>query len=120
MRDRYFFDAYALLRLFEDAPSARPYANVPIFTDQGCMYEFAREVLRRTSARVVRTALAELRTERLVATEDDLVEASKFLQRAPRISAQDALAYTLAQRNGLLFLTGDGAFRRLPGVEFLE
>lgn len=120
MKHRYFFDAFALLRLFEDHPTLRPYDAVPIFTDQGCLYEFAREVLRRTNASTARAALARLRAEHLVPTSDDLVEAAKFHQRTPRVSAQDALAYTLAQRNDLRFLTGDSAFRRLTGVEFVE
>lgn len=120
MRNRYFFDTYALLRVFEGKPTFAPFAEVPVFTDPGCLYEFARQVVARQGAAEARAALAGLRAERIVPDDEDLVEAAKFMQRTPRVSAQDALAYTLAQRNDLLFLTGDRAFRRLPGVEFVE
>lgn len=117
---RYFFDTYALLRLYRGEASYVPYAGIPIVTDSGCLYEFAREVFRRGNAREAQAALADIRAERISPTNDDLVEAAKLAQRLARISAQDALGYALARRAGLLFLTGDRAFRRLPAVEFVE
>lgn len=115
----HFFDTYALLRMYRGDASYERYAKIPIMTDSGSLYEFAREILRRGNAREARDALAGLRAERLVPTDDDLVEAAKLAQRSGRISAQDALGYAIARRERLLFLTGDRAFRHLPGVDLV-
>ncbi|MFA5861732.1 MAG: PIN domain-containing protein [Candidatus Thermoplasmatota archaeon] len=91
-----------------------------MITERGHLYEFARELLKRVPAREVRGALAAMAPNRLDPTDDDLIEAAKLKRVHPRMSAQDALGYMLARREGLLFLTGDTAFRKMTGVEFVK
>lgn len=116
----YFFDTHALIGITTARPGYEPYRAAPIVTDRGCLYEFARYVLKTRRARDVMPTLAALRAERIEPEDKDLLAAAKLLQRHPRASAQDALGYTLAQREGLKFLTGNTAFRKLRGVEYVE
>lgn len=117
---RYFFDAYALLRLQEGADAYARFATEPVVTERGHVYEFARELVKRGTARDAREALATLVATRLEPSDEDLVEAAKIHRRHSGLSPQDALGYALARREGLLFLTGDRAFRTMAGVEFVE
>jgi len=45
---------------------------------------------------------------------------SKWPRRRPRISYVDAVSYHLAHARKLQFLTGDPAFKGLPGVTFIR
>jgi tRNA(His) 5'-end guanylyltransferase len=44
----------------------------------------------------------------------------EWQKRGKRISYVDAIGYHLARSRRMLFLTGDPAFRRVPGVMFVE
>lgn len=116
----YFFDTYALLRHHFGKPTYAPFRDVPIVTERTQIYEFAREVLKQGGAKAVLPAIARLRPNRLDPTDVDLLEAAKLKTRHPRLSSADALGYVLARREGLKFLTGDTAFRKMPGVEWVE
>lgn len=119
MTTGYFFDAYALVRFRWGAPSYAPFAQEPVITERTHLYEFARFVLVAEGARAVVPAILSLRANRLDPTDHDLLAAAKLRLGHPRLSGADALGYVLAQREGLRFLTGDSAFRKLPGVEFV-
>lgn len=119
MSERYFFDTYALIRLARGEPSYDRFSTEPVHTDSGCLYEFVRWMMKTENAARARDALGELHADRLVATDDDLLHAAKLLRQHPRMSGQDALGYCIARRGNMTFLTGDGAFRRLPGVELV-
>lgn len=119
-RRRYFFDTHALIGIATARPGYEPYREAPIVTDRGCLYEFARYVLKTRRARDVLPALAALRTERVDPEDEDVLAAAKLMKEHERISAQDALGYVLAQRERLRFLTGDAAFRKMRGVEWVD
>src|SRR5438067_140892 len=120
MRPRYFFDASAIIRVYEDDPAFAPYVAEVVVTERGHVYEFARHTLKTRNAREARAALADLRAERIEPTDNDLVEAAKLAARDAALSAQDALGYVLARRERLTFLTTDRAFRGMPGVEIVD
>lgn len=119
MKPRYFFDASAIIRVYDDDPSFAPFVNEPMVTERGHVYEFARHTLKTRNASEARAALLDLRTDRVEPTDADLVEAAKLSAKSSRLSAQDALGYVLARRERLTFLTTDRAFRGLPGVEIV-
>lgn len=119
MSAKYFFDTYALVRLARGEPSYERFASEPVHTDVGCLYEFVRWLMKTENSSRAREALAGLHAERLATTDEDLLQAAKLLRQHPRMSAQDALGYCIARRADMTFLTGDGAFRRLPGVELV-
>lgn len=116
----FFFDTHALVGITTARPGYERFRNEPIVTDRGCLYEFARFILKSRRARDVVPVLAALRAERLDPTDEDLVAAAKLQRQRPRLSAQDALGYVLARRAGLRFLTGDRAFRGMVGVQLVE
>lgn len=119
MKQRYFFDASAMIRVLEEDPLFEAYKEEPVVTDIGHAYEFARYLLKRYGAARAREILHGLRMDRVEPTSDDLVEASKLAARHSAMSAQDALGYTLARRVKMTFLTTDRAFRGMPGVEIV-
>lgn len=120
MKEKYFFDAYALLRVRAGHPAFERFSTEPVITDRGHLYEFARVMLDRAPAREVRASLRALRANVVEPNDDDLVEAAKLKRGHARMSAQDALGYVLARREGLRFLTGDTAFQKMAGVEFVK
>ena len=116
----YFFDTYALLRHYWGADSYLPYRETPIVTERTHVFEFAREVLKARGSKAVLPAITALRANRLDPRDEDLLDAAKLKRKHARLSSADALGYVLAQRESLLFLTGDRQFRDMPGVEFVE
>lgn len=69
----------------------------------------------------VREVVRALQPNEADADLDDLLAAVAFRHQhtGKRISYVDALGYVLASKNGLLFLTGDKAFKGLDNVEFV-
>lgn len=120
MRPKFFFDASALIGLFEERPGFGPYRAEPILTERGHIYEFVRYLLKTRGARDVLPIVAAVRAIRVEPQDVDLLAAAKLKAQHSRMSAQDALGYRLARREGLKFLTTDTAFRKMPGVELVE
>lgn len=116
----YFFDAYALLRWHAGSASYARFEGEPIITERGHLYEFSRAVFKTQGAKAVMPALSGLRANEIHPQGADFVDAMKLKVRHPRLSNADALGYVLARREGLRFLTGDTAFKKLVGVEYVE
>ena len=53
-------------------------------------------------------------------TGDDVRKAMTFRLKHKDMSIPDAIGYTVAQRLGVLFLTGDDDLKELPHVEFVK
>lgn len=120
MRSKLFFDASALVGLFEARSAFEPYRREPIVTERGHIYEFARYLLKTRGARDAAAIVAAVHAIRVEPHDGDLLTAAKLKAQHARMSSQDALGYTLARREGLRFLTTDTAFRKMPGVELVD
>lgn len=119
--ERFFFDTYALVERQMGSPAYKPYSEMPVFTHQFNLYEFASAIMKAADETRARKELALLSPNPLEAELDDLLVASRFrLDRAKqRISYVDALGYTLARKHEMKFLTGDKAFKGVEGVELV-
>lgn len=118
--DRFFFDTDAMIGILLNSPGLEPYADAEIVTERGHVYELVNYLAKERPARDVLPIVGALREERLEPTNDDLLAAVKLRRQHRRLSAQDALGYVVARRAGLRFVTGDSAFRGLPGVEYIR
>jgi hypothetical protein len=60
--------------------------------------------------------LKRLQAKAIAIEADDVVAASRIKRTIKGASYADALGYAMAQRRRIPFVTGDKAFRGLPGV----
>jgi len=78
----------------------------------GSARQKAREIVASFESILIEFSLSEI-----LAAMDMRVS---WPRRRSRISYVDAVSYHLAQRRRLQFLTGDPAFKGLPGVAFIR
>lgn len=100
-------------------PAYAPYKDAAVFCHQMNVYEFVASLVRDMDETRARRELALMEPNLVEATQDDIFVAVALWKahRAKRISYIDALGYTLSQRHGMRFLTGDTAFKGMEGVE---
>ncbi len=113
-----FLDTYALVEILNDNPTYTPYAPQAV-TNVLNLYEFHFHATRLRNDTDATSAFRGLRSCALAVEDDDVLEASRFRRRnAGRgLSFADALGYTMAQRRGMPFVTGDKAFKGMDGVK---
>jgi len=84
-------------------------------------YALLRDGGARQAARAVVSSFEPLLLEfSLPEVLDAMDLRTRWPRNRPRISYVDAIGYSLAQRRKLRFLTGDRAFKGLPGVAFVR
>lgn len=111
-----FLDSYAMVEILEGNSRFLPYLREGV-TNQFNLLEFHVTACRKKGSGDADAALARLRTKAVAIEHEDVVEASRFKREAPKgVSHADALGYAMAQRRRMPFVTGDKAFKGLPGV----
>lgn len=123
----YFLDTWALIEILRKNPMYRAFSSgEDIVTTRLNLMEMAFQLLKRD---IPPGPLYRMFLPRAVAPSDDtILRAMEFRRSHPepgqpgryRFSYIDAVGYTLAREQGLLFVTGDRDFRGLPGVEYLR
>ena len=118
---QYFFDTYALVARQVGVESYARFADVPVFCHEMNVLEFIAQVLRRGDESLARAQVHAIDPNLVEASPDDLFAAAAFwrAERKASVSYIDALGYTLSQRHGMRFLTGDKAFKGRDGVEYV-
>lgn len=119
---RFFLDAYALIEIALANPAYEPYLLEDLATSAIHRLEAHYHLLRIGGPEIADGTLAAFRPFEVDIVDDDIRQASGFRlgQRARGYSFADALGYTMAQRRGMRFLTGDKAFKGVKGVEFVR
>ncbi len=119
----YFFDAYAFFELIQGNPRYVPYADgVAIVTTVLQLMEFHYGLIRdlgKDHADLLYDAFLPFTVD----VDDDTIKeanAFKWRMKAKNLSYIDCLGYTIAQSKNIPFLTGDMAFKGMPGVEFVK
>ena len=117
----YFFDSYAIVEILKRNPAYRKYDEYPaIFTILNKM-EICWWALNNHDENLM-IAVLNMFSQPALVDDDTLKDAillrKKYIKR--KLSYVDAIGYTYAQKNNLLFLTGDEQFKDLPGVEFVK
>lgn len=118
---QYFFDTYALVARQLGVDSYARFESVPVFCHSMNVLEFVARILRHGDESLARSQVQAIDPNLVEATTDDLFEVARFYRahRKANISYIDALGYTLSQRHGMRFLTGDKAFKGMDGVEYV-
>ena len=120
---RCFFDTYALIALLRRKDFVR-YSAKGFATSRWNLAELLVFDLREHDEVAARRHFQRFLGACETPTDDDLFHAAVFREAQPRrrrqLSYVDALGYVLARRLKLRFLTGDDAFRGLPGVLFVK
>ncbi len=122
MTPAYYYDTYAILALYRGSARYGPYRQATAFTSLMNLFEVRYKVMESGRPEEARRLVERFRDCVVPFGEAHIQRASAFklLHRRRGVSYVDALGYTLAAELGVPFLTGDPAFRGIPGVEFVE
>ena len=118
----YFFDSYAAIEIIRKNPSYERFLDARIRITWLNLLEIAYIVRIQLGLESAREAFQHFR-EFVVEVPDGVVlEAIDFRARMRNksFSYADCLGYVLAMKRKLTFLTGDDAFKTLPGVIFVK
>lgn len=115
----YFFDTYAIVELLNHNPRYAEYNQHPFIITILNKIELYFWALTNYDKKFADT-LINIPIQDV--TNDIIQEAMLFRQKYKKrnVSNADAIGYTFARKNELLFLTGDKQFKDLPGVEFVQ
>ena len=120
----HYADTYALIEVLRGNPNYRPYTT--LVTSEFNLLELAYALVRDHGKGKTLKVLEEVRREVIIVhpTDEDYIEASNFRLDQRRlgrnVSLIDALGYTIANKLGIPFLTGDSAFKDLDNVEYVK
>ena len=120
----FFYDSYAVLAYIDDRPEYIAYfeQNDGFLTKLNLMEIYYRMFEIHGPLAATKAINAFSKYERDF-TIDEIKGAMRLRLRLKRsglnISYADALGYHIAQRSRIKFLTGDSAFGKLKGVEFI-
>ena len=119
---KYFFDTYALIKIYEAASEYEPYIGATFFLTLLNLFEFHQYLLRMKDKAFADAELQNYTPHVIEFGMDTLKKASAFRHHKKRqnLSMSDCIGYTCALENNLLFLTGDKEFKGLHGVEFVR
>ena len=122
MDDAYFFDTYALVEIVKANPRYARFKHSKIALTVFNLMEFHYKVLRDFNGKIADELLSEYSQFEVPVDSQTIREASEFkiLHRSKDLSSADAIGYVAARRLGMKFLTGDGQFKEMPGVEFVR
>ncbi len=118
----FFFDSYAIIELFAGNPAYAKYASEQIVTSAMNLGEVQYHYLKYGHEQQFFQVLSQKEVECLEILPKTVYSAMRlrYENRKKRLSIVDCVGYTLAEENGLTFLTGDKEFEKMPGVEFVK
>lgn len=119
---RFFYDSYSVLAYLSDRPGYAVYfeKNTGILTRLNLM-EICYAILRNHGPKAAHEVVEVYSKCEIDFSLSDVEAAMKLRHelRNLELSYADALGYYISKREGVDFLTGDKAFKGLPGVRFL-
>lgn len=125
---KYFLDTYALMEYVAGNRNYLPYfssnSGDQVSTSILNLMELYFHILRDSGENIADDSYAQFKQFDLPLTDDDVKSAMQLRLRLKArrldLSYTDAIGYSIAQRIGAKFLTGDLAFKNLPDVEFVR
>ncbi len=119
---KYFFDTYALIEIVKNNPNYIKFVEETITTSKFNLVELIYIILSELGEEAGKMAF-----ERFKDSETDIPDSTLFKAMTFRLknkkkgfSYVDCIGYVFALENGLVFLTGDSAFKELENVEFVK
>lgn len=122
MDDAYFFDTYAIIEIIKGNQAYQEYKNASIVLTIFNIAELHYALLRDFSPQIAE-ALTKQYAQFIIEVDiEAMAEANAFKlkNKEKKYSVADCIGYTLANKLGLKFLTGDQGFKGLKGVEFVK
>lgn len=124
MSESFYFDTYALVEITKGNQAFIDYTEKEIVINDLTLAEFYHVLLRDYNVQTADYWFKKISSNSKPAPKELLIEAVRFRrlnrQKNKNFSFFDAVGYVYAVKNGFKFLTGDGAFEGLPGVEFVR
>lgn len=122
MTDSYVFDTYALMEIVLGNPTFIKYLEASrVVINPFIFAEFCYGILKRYPVEFLSFTTKFSGTIASIPAEQ-IMEAMKFRYENKKkdVSTTDCVSYIQARQLGIPFLTGDGAFEGMPGVEFVR
>ena len=122
MTETYFFDTYAFFELIYGNPKYKKFEDTEAITTIFNLVELNFS-MKRDFEEFIADKYTDEYWKYLVNVTNDDIKKSMSLRRAlknKKLSAPDAIGYTVAKRLGIKFLTGDEDFRDMENVEFVK
>jgi uncharacterized protein len=119
----YFWDSYAVIELEDGNEKYLKYSNCPVILTLFNLAEIYWVILNQLGEKEADKVYENYRFAVVEIDDETLKEAIKFrkkVYKSKKISYVDAIGYTYALRNNLVFLTGDKEFENLENVEFVK
>ena len=122
MTETYFFDTYAFFELVYGNPKYKKFEDVRAVTTIFNLVELNFS-MKKDFEEVIADKYTDEYWDYLVNITNEDVKKSMSLRRAlknKKLSAPDVIGYTVANRLGIKFLTGDEDFKDMDNVEFVK
>lgn len=113
-------DTYALMEIFYGNPNHEELLREPFLIPDLVLVELYDVLARTKGAGIAEEWQARYALHSVPVPRDILMRAVELRQSRKKLdlSLTDAAGYCLARHLGIPFVTGDKAFRQLPGVDF--
>ena len=120
MTTKLFFDTYALIEILEQNPKFQKYLETQVVITNLNLFELYFYGLRTTTSKQAHKWLVDFSQFTVVFDKWEIANGASLKMKNKQCSMADCIGYATAQRLGIPFLTGDKAFEKLPGVEFVR
>ncbi len=120
--EEFFFDSYAAIEIIKKNPSYEKYLDKKIRITFLNLIEIAYIIYLDRGQKDAEKVLNHFKEFVIEVPEIIIINALVFRaeNKKKSLSYADCLGYEYAKHFGLLFLTGDDAFKNLPNVEFVK
>ncbi|MEK6889326.1 MAG: PIN domain-containing protein [Nanoarchaeota archaeon] len=122
LKDKYFFDSYAIIEVINQSPNYEKIKDIPIITNALCLGEVYFYFLKVHNKQTADFWIDKLKVELTPIIKEATLEASyfKFNHKSKNFSYPDCIGYIMAKKLGIKFLTGDREFKDMENVEFVK
>ena len=119
---KYFMDTYAIIEIIKGNPNYEKFLDCELYTNILNLYELYYNLILDFNQETAKKYFYQFRDNVIEIKDEHIFSASlvKLEHRKRRISYADALGYTMALNNGMMFLTGDKEFKEFKGVMFVK
>ena len=122
MTESYVFDTYALMEIVMGNPVFLRYMeSSKVVLNPFIFAEFCYGLLKRYPLEY-KSFAAKVAGTVMPLEEEQIMQAMelRYANKKKEMSTTDCISYIQAQKLGIPFLTGDGAFKGMPGVEVVK
>ena len=120
MTETYFFDTYTIIELINGNSKYTNFLQIMGITTIFNLAELNYALKRRLEEAFADQLTGDYNKCLVDVTLEDIKKAMSLRLKRKKMSAPDAIGYTVAKRLGVKFLTGDEDFKDLDNVELIK